>query len=148
MGTYVYTLRKREVTLHLPDGGKTAARLCCYAYKPFLTFPPAWARKREASFDAAAGRAFETYTGGYVIDASDPDKGVAGLHGAYVYTGMTRGRWADSGPFPGTPVGIVRVVGKRAYLTMAGDWKPWTVNGTTVMRRTILKDGKFQSEAA
>ncbi len=146
MGTYIYTMRKREVALQLPSGETEKARLFSYAYKPYLcAFTPKDAARREAQYDAAAGRAYQTYTGGLVIDG-DLDKGLAGLDGAYVYRNVTRARWADSSPFPGTPAGIVRVEGGKARLDTAGPWSQWFVGDKPVTRRIILKDGQFQEE--
>ena len=145
MGVYVYTLRAREITLRLPGEETEKARLFSFAYKPYWTTPTKDARRREARCDATADHAFASYTGGLVIEG-DLEKGLAGLDGAYVYRNATRPRWSDCNPFPGTPAGIVQVRDGKAYLTDSGPWQEIHTGDTVVMRRIVLKDGRFQEE--
>ncbi len=145
MGTYCYTMRKRQVNFTLPSGERVKGNLFDYSYKPSYSFMPSAEYTRFVNGkEAAAERAYETYEGGYVV-CGDLDNGIASLEGAVVYTDVKSCRWLDSGPFPGTAVGYITVRGKRAYLVRS---LPWYKHRGTEDRefRSTIKDGKAVTE--
>jgi hypothetical protein len=145
MGVYVYTLRKKTITLQTQDG-PVKARLCSFAYKPlysyFLTPINEETQRRQAAYLRGARNAFDTYHGGYVVVVDNSD-----IEGAHVYRDMTQPTWTDTANFPGTPVGVVKIVGKRLHLAQESNWLAGgVVNDRLFKYRTTLKDGTFQDE--
>lgn len=145
MGAYIYTMRKRKVRLHIPDFGIQQAHLFSYAYKPWNSFNVSpQIRRTEARFDRLAEDAWETYEGGFVV-VGDLDKGQRGLAGAYVYTDVKVSAWRDSGEFPGTPVGIVKVeTGNTLLVVTETEWEKW--RGTDREARMVVRNGMFRQE--
>ena len=145
MGTYIYTMRKRKQVFTLPNGDRAEANLFDYAYKPsYSFFTPARRARIEASMNAAAERAFETYDDGFVIVGGLED-GVEGLQGAVVYDNVRSATWADCNEFPGRALGYIDVRNKRCFLV---DSLPWYTHTTPNDReyRSIIKDGKATTE--
>lgn len=148
MGTYLYTLRKKKVTLWTSDlVTMTAAKanLYSYAYKPSYCFMPSTRYSRMAAqYERAAEAAFEDYDGGYVIDGSAED----GLDGCPVYIKVRSGSYLDCNDFPGEIVGFVEYRKGRYYLVKHGKWTTAKrcSDDTEFRYRSVIKDGKCSYE--
>lgn len=146
MGTYCYTMRKRQQGFNLPSGHRAFGRLFSYAYKPSYAFCLAGEHNRRvAALDSAAERAFDTYDGGYVI-MGDLEDGVDGLVGAVVYEEVTRCCYYDSSDrFPGKAVGLLELRGRKLHLVTETKWE--TRGDTSREFREVVRDGEHKHEA-
>ena len=150
MGTYLYTLRKKKVTLWTSDCGHnwvaTKANLYSYAYKPSYSFLlSARYNRMAAQYEKAADAAFADYNGGFVINGTAED----GLDGCPVYIKVRSGSYLDCCNFPGEIVGFVEVRGGRNYLVTRSKWTTARRCGddTKFRFRNVIKDGKCTHES-
>ena len=146
MGAYIYTIRKRQVSVRDLDNRVVKARLYSYAYKPgYCLMPSRSLELLAARMERAAEDAFAAYDGHGLVICGDLDDGQAGLKGAYVYTDVRSMMWNDCAEFPGTPYGIIELYkGNRLAIITKTDWEQW--RGTDREARMTVENGKFRQE--
>lgn len=143
MGTYCYTLRKKQASLWVQSDNGTGvwtrhkANLYSFAYKcSYSILPSSGYARMEARAESNSDRAFEEYTGGYVIDGNPED----GLDDSPVYIKVRKGMYFDSYEFPGELVGFVDVRNGKNHLVPHTKWTECTriKDGTKFRTRMIV----------
>ena len=129
MGTYLYTMRRKEVPIMF-KGVLHQARLFSYSYKPCFGYVGPNYERMERMSALHARRAFDSYKGGLVILGDQQD-----LDGCQIYSQVQAGEWLDSKDFPGRLVGFVWKGKNGLYASARSRWLPY---GEGEMRLTIF----------
>lgn len=141
MGTYVYTLRKKQRSITLPGGEKVKANYYSYAYKPNWALACNYNTKQsENAYGRAAEAAYDAYDGGLVIVADPDDKD---LNGRHVYRNVQSPVWYDSYDFPGEAVGFIKQEGRKLTVVSEHRWRAQQPDDRTFIE--YVEDGKFKS---
>jgi len=112
MGIYVYTLKK--ASRNIVDNGKTVkANNFSYAYRLSSKYD-----RMISSINSHAERAFESYSGGYIItaDVRDEHGKCPSLNHRPVYKNLRSDSWTDTGEFPAEYVGYLVKKGRQYVL--------------------------------